>query len=440
MSGEIEAAGALATASAVAGVVEGEGGEGGAARQGTCANCDAPVNGRYCSNCGQATHGNRKLFHLVEEFLHTLFNLDTKLWRTLPMVVFRPGTLTRNYVYGKRARYISPLAMFLFAIFVMFFAVSFVEAPVEIGGTTEEQRAAYAENLAEAQAELAQAERDLAEERAAPPPTDGTPPGLDISLAEQAVRLARDEVEREQEALARIDRVIAQRQAVREAASNGVVIDTGVDTPTPTPAPSPETPASTVETSSGEVVVDTDAAPAGSEDDMEGAVFGPGETWQDGLRRLARNENFVVVQGMPELNERVRQKFENPDLAVYRIQEAASKFSFLLAPLSLPFIMLLFLWKRGTTMYDHIVYALYALSFAALVTALAIGTAQFKWTAWAPGWLILAGVPIHTFFHLGGAYKLGRWSAFWRTCFMLLFATIILSFFLVLIVILGLAG
>lgn len=402
MSGELEAAGALATAGAVAGVVEGR--EPGQAGEGECRNCGAKITGRFCADCGQATHANRKLLHLVEEFLHSLFHIDTKLWRTVPMVLFRPGTLTRNYVYGKRARYISPLALFLFSIFLMFFAFSFVRAPVEIGGAPEEQRAALAEGLPQAREALAEAERELVEARAAPAPTDGTPPGLELRLAEQAVALARAEVERREAAIENIDRLLAQRAA--EASGEPVTVR-------------------------AEVQVGDDRVEEG---------WSPGETWQDGVRRLAQSDDFVVVSGMPELNERVRRQFENPDLALYRIQEAASKFSFLLAPLSLPFICLLFLWKRGVTLYDHVVYALYALSFAALLFSIMLAIAPVPWLRWAPGWLFLVGLPAHTYFHLKGAYALGWWSALWRTVFMLTFAVIVLSIFIVLVFILGLAG
>lgn len=411
MSGDLEAAGALATAGLVAGAVEG--GEPVKAGEGACLNCDAKIEGRYCSNCGQATHANRKLFHLLEEFLHSLFHLDTKLWRTLPMVVFRPGTLTRNYVYGKRARYISPLALFLFTIFLMFFVFSFFESPIERAVNSAQERTTTAEELADARAELEQAETELAAARAAPAPTDGTPPGLEIRLAEQAVALARADVERREAALER-----ARQQATQAQADSIVRVDV---------TPDAEAPAET-------------AAPAAPPAGDTPAPVEESRTWQDLMREAARSEDFVVVSGMPELSARVRNSFENPDLAVYRIQEAASKFSFLLAPLSLPFIMLLFLWKRGVTMYDHVVYALYALSFASLLSVAMMLSTMTPWTGWMAGWLLGLGLPVHTYFHMGGAYKLGRWSAFWRTCFMLLFAVIVFSFFVVLIIILGLAG
>jgi hypothetical protein len=100
----------------------------------------------------------------------------------------------------------------------------------------------------------------------------------------------------------------------------------------------------------------------------------------------------------------------------------------------------LFLWKRGVNLSDHIVYALYALSFASLLFVAGMLTAQTPWIRWLTPWLFLVGLPAHTFFHLKGAYALGWWSALWRTFFMLIFATIILIVFLTLVLILGLVG
>ena len=94
MSGEFEAAGALATAGLAAGAIEGR--EGGQQGEGGCANCGAPLQGAYCHACGQAAHPHRSLVHVFEEFLHGILHFDTKAWRTLPMLAFRPGTLTRG--------------------------------------------------------------------------------------------------------------------------------------------------------------------------------------------------------------------------------------------------------------------------------------------------------------------------------------------------------
>jgi hypothetical protein len=127
------------------------------------------------------------------------------------------------------------------------------------------------------------------------------------------------------------------------------------------------------------------------------------------------------------------------------VQEAASKFSFLLALLSLPFIALLFIWKRGITFYDLVVYALYALSFAAilfmvLMLGAAIPGVGAVFMAIFSNILLLVALPVHTFFQLKGAYALGWWSALWRTFFMMLFALFIAVIFLLLVLVLGLLG
>jgi hypothetical protein len=391
MTGELEAAGAAVTAGVVGANLEGR--EPGPAGEGNCANCDAPLTGPYCSQCGQHAYPRRKLIHVIHEILHSLFYLETKTWRTLPMIVFRPGTLTRNYVYGKRARYLSPLTMFLFAIFFLFFAFSFVDAPVEIDGTPEQQRGAFQEAITEARADLAREEREAAAARAEPP--DQYTGDLDARLAQQEVDLQREEVGRMEAALRRFDEFAARRANGEEAPIQ-----------------------------------------AEAEEEMDGVGWLPGETWQDGLRRMARRDDFKVSEN-PVINARAKENFANPDLMVYRIQEAASRFAFLLAPLSLPFIMLLFLWKRGTTMYDHMAYALYALAFAAFLFSAIIGASKVPWLGWLGPTLFGIGLPVHTFFHLKGAYALGWWSALWRTTFMLFFALFVAIIFLVLILIVG---
>jgi len=424
MSGEIEAAGALATAGLVAGAIEGR--EGGVAVDGACLNCGAKVEGRFCSNCGQSTHPHRTLFGVLEEFLHGVLHFDTKAWRTLPMVIFRPGTLTRNWVYGKRARYISPLALFLFTVFFMFFAFAFIEAPVGLDGTPQEQRAEAVRELAQAREELAEAESELAGVRAAPPPTDGTPEDLPERMAELEVRLAQEEVGRREATIARIDDLIAAR--VAEAAGETA----------PPQGESADDAASRGEATDAAADASGAAGAPNGELRGNGALVRDGETWQEGLARAAREGRIDILPQFPEWNKRMVKKLENPDLALYKVQQTGYKFSFLLVPISLPFIALLFLWKRGVTFYDHVVYALYALSFASILFVAIIFLAKSSYTSWLIPWLLGLGMPLHTFFHLGGAYKLGIWSALWRSFFMLLFASIALSFFIIAIFVLGL--
>src|SRR3954464_897115 len=117
MSEEFEAVGAFATAGLAARVLDG-GRDFGAAVHGMCANCGAQLNGAFCHVCGQSSHIHRSLLHLVEEVVHGILHFDTKGWKTFPLLVAFPGRLTRRYIDGQRKTYVSPLALFLFMVFL----------------------------------------------------------------------------------------------------------------------------------------------------------------------------------------------------------------------------------------------------------------------------------------------------------------------------------
>ncbi len=79
-----------------------------------CRNCGAASHGEYCCVCGQrAFDPRRPLLQLVREFLVETFELDGRLARTLVPFLCRPGFLTREFREGRRARYSSPLRLYI---------------------------------------------------------------------------------------------------------------------------------------------------------------------------------------------------------------------------------------------------------------------------------------------------------------------------------------
>jgi len=120
-----------------------------------CLNCGTALVGSHCHACGQAAHVHRTLGAFFHDLLHGVFHFEGKVWNTLPELVLRPGKLTREYIEGRRARYVSPLALLLFSVFVMFAAVENTagefkvqpDAKIKIEATT-------GKGLAEAQNEL----------------------------------------------------------------------------------------------------------------------------------------------------------------------------------------------------------------------------------------------------------------------------------------------
>ncbi len=95
-----------------------------------CRNCGEDVPGKYCPKCGQlAASFHRPVWSLIGETISDTFTVDGRLARTLPILLFRPGRLTRNYTEGKRARYVPPFRLFLLASLLFYFMLFAVVTP-----------------------------------------------------------------------------------------------------------------------------------------------------------------------------------------------------------------------------------------------------------------------------------------------------------------------
>jgi hypothetical protein len=384
MSGEAEAVGAAVTAGLAASVVDGPD-----ARKpvhGQCINCGAPLAGNYCATCGQPAHVHRKLAHMAGEFLHNLFHLDTRAWRTLPLLLFRPGRLTHDYIHGKRARYISPLAMFLLTVFTMILVFDAVGGSrIGVGGQ-ENTVAEISSQIEEVESALAEARAEVAElETSGADPEDVTEARGKFGEMENELRGLR----------------------VALAAAN-LGSRTGAETPAGANAEAP-----------------------GAEGD--GSIYAQ-------VRASTQRGEIKVDTGWPVLDQKIRQNLLNPELAIYKIQNTADNFAFLLVPISLPFVWLMFFWKRGVTLFDHTVYILYSLSFVSILFVFIALIGMIPGVPPLAMELLLLGALVHSFFHLKGGYGLGWFSALWRLPVQLLFSTIALAVFVLAILILGLVG
>lgn len=136
MSGDIAAAGDIATGALIARAVEPEAGEhgGDAHGHGVCLNCGTTLIGEFCHVCGQNGHVHKSLAAIGHDLLHGVFHFEGKIWRTLPMLLTHPGELTRRYIDGERAKFVSPMALFLFFVFLMFATIHAVERSEGEGG------------------------------------------------------------------------------------------------------------------------------------------------------------------------------------------------------------------------------------------------------------------------------------------------------------------
>jgi Protein of unknown function (DUF3667) len=90
-----------------------------------CANCGAPLAGKFCSECGQRHHEQpvHHFWHFIGEATEDLTHADSRLWRTLSALLFRPGYLTREFLEGRRVRYLPPVRLYL-VVSVIFFIIA----------------------------------------------------------------------------------------------------------------------------------------------------------------------------------------------------------------------------------------------------------------------------------------------------------------------------
>jgi hypothetical protein len=424
MSEEFSGLADIATGAAIARVVEPVAGEGQGGNAEVCLNCGTVLVGANCHACGQKARVHRTLHAFGHDFLHSVLHFDGKIWRTLPLLFWNPGELTRRYVHGERAKFVSPLALFLFTVFLSFAVVNWL-SPSNSSTIfdTETAENEYQQARKEIVNDLAKLQADKKEADA-----EGAP-GRDWRVGE----IARKEAElktlddgrstdvRQVEAAtqkmttakkdsdAKIAQLEAQLDAARKAGAPTKVIEENLN--------SQRVEAKVIEsalTALGQKNVDT--------------VKGDW-TFTD-----------LVFPGSKALNEAAKHAMDNPQLALYKIQSSAYKFSWALIPISVPFVWLLFFWHRQFKMFDHAVFVTYSLTFMMLLGVMSAMLIQFTATEWIGGLALAFYPPIHMYRQLHHAYQTSRFGAFWRMCLLSLFAMTALTLFAALIVTLGVTG
>jgi hypothetical protein len=87
----------------------------------SCLNCNANVNGRFCSICGQENlEPQESVWHLLVHFFNDITHFDGKFFSSVKYVVTKPGFLTSEYVAGRRMAYLNPVRFYVFTSFIFF--------------------------------------------------------------------------------------------------------------------------------------------------------------------------------------------------------------------------------------------------------------------------------------------------------------------------------
>jgi Protein of unknown function (DUF3667) len=87
----------------------------------SCLNCNAAINGRYCSVCGQENlEPQESVWHLFTHFFNDITHFDGKFFSSVKYILTKPGFLTSEYVAGRRMSYLNPVRFYVFTSFLFF--------------------------------------------------------------------------------------------------------------------------------------------------------------------------------------------------------------------------------------------------------------------------------------------------------------------------------
>ena len=88
-----------------------------------CLNCGRSLEEehKFCPNCGQLNSIKKlALGDFFSEFFSGLFAYDSRFIRTMRILLFKPGKISKDYIQGKRMRYVNPYRFFLTTAIIFF--------------------------------------------------------------------------------------------------------------------------------------------------------------------------------------------------------------------------------------------------------------------------------------------------------------------------------
>jgi Protein of unknown function (DUF3667) len=425
MTGELVGAADILTGAAIARAVEPSAGESHGAAEGNCLNCGTTLIGAHCHNCGQKGHVHRTLHAFGHDFMHSVLHFDGKIWRTLPMLFWNPGNLTRRYVHGERAKFVSPLALFLFTVFLTFAAFNWLMPDqMEVDGVVaiEEADQQYKADRKEITDSIAKLESD---KKAA------------SAKGEAGFEWMDDQIERLQNSLKRLDEGRGKDIRRSQLAARKIRLERDQARIQIARLEAQLAAAKSAGQPTAQIEEDLEGTRLVTQ--MMGNASGALQKGDDGSGSDFRFTD-LDIPGAAGLNKAAKHAAENPQLMLYKMQSNAYKYSWALIPISVPFVWLMFFWRRRFKMFDHAVFVTYSLTFMMLLGIVSAVLINFSGTEVIGGLALAFIPPIHMYRHIHHAYETSRFGAFWRMCLLSVFAMTALTLFAVLIVTLGVTG
>lgn len=107
-----------------------------------CKNCETKnsLDAKFCKNCGQKTDHKLNINVLFYNTIGNYFSFDARFFKSIIPLLFKPGYIAKEFVNGRRLRYLHPGQMYLFVSVIFFFVFNFYvrEQRQELDQTSKE--------------------------------------------------------------------------------------------------------------------------------------------------------------------------------------------------------------------------------------------------------------------------------------------------------------
>lgn len=92
-----------------------------------CKNCEQTFDSsfEYCPHCGMQATDNLTIGVLFSNTIENYFSVDARFFKSFGTLMLKPGVLARQFIDGKRLKYLHPAQFYLFISVVFFFIFSF---------------------------------------------------------------------------------------------------------------------------------------------------------------------------------------------------------------------------------------------------------------------------------------------------------------------------
>jgi len=159
---------------------------------------------------------------------------------------------------------------------------------------------------------------------------------------------------------------------------------------------------------------------------------------RDASDRADFKQAYDAMQSKAEtrwLADRLQIAWKNPEALMRSMEGWAHQFAILLLPIAALMLSLLFVFKRGVYVFDHLIFAMHSLSFQGLLlTGAFLGALAVNWAGW-----FLVAAPVHLFVHMRGTYRISTLGALIRMFLLFILSSVAFALLMAGLVFAGLA-